>query len=64
VIFGESEAEIYQAIQDNGNVQFFANTAQEPDSTRPGGLADSILDPVSLFLNKSFSFISKLHLFS
>jgi hypothetical protein len=61
--FGESEAEIYQAIQDNGNVQFFANTEDTPDSARPGGLADSILDPVSPFLNASYYNISKLLFF-
>ena len=45
---GESEADIYQAMQNNGNVQYFGNTPDIGDSTRPGGLADSILDPVFL----------------
>ena len=44
--FGESEAEIYQSIQDNGSVQYLGNTPDMGSSTRPGGLADSILDPV------------------
>jgi len=44
--YGESEADIYQSIQDNGNVQYFGNTFDMGSSTRPGGLADSILDPV------------------
>lgn len=48
--FGESEADIYQSIQDNGNVQYFGNTGDIGNSTRPGGLADSILDPVFCFL--------------
>ena len=42
----ESEAAIYQAIQDNGAAQYFGNTDDMPDSTRPGGLADSIIDTV------------------
>ena len=44
--FGESEEDIYQGMQDNGNVQYFGNTPDTGNSTRPGGLADSILDPV------------------
>ena len=45
-LYGESEVNIYQSIQDNGNVQYFGNTFVMGNSTRPGGLADSILDPV------------------
>ena len=44
--WGESEEDIYQGMQDNGNVQYFGNTPDTGNSTRPGGLADSILDPV------------------
>ena len=44
--YGESEADVYQGIQDNGNVQYYGNTFDIGSSTRPGGLADSILDPV------------------
>ena len=46
--FGESEADIYQSIQDNGNVQYYGNTPDIGNSTRPGGLADNIIDPVSI----------------
>ena len=44
--YEESEADIYQGIQANGNVQYYGNTFDMGSSTRPGGLADSILDPV------------------
>lgn len=44
--FGESEADIYQSIQDNGSVQYLGNTPDMGNSTRPGGIADIILDPV------------------
>ena len=47
--FGESEADIYQSIQDNGSIQYFGNTPDIGNSTRPGGLADSILEPVAFF---------------
>ena len=49
--YGESETDIYERIQDNGNVQYFGNTFDMGSSTRPGGLADSILDPVYIALS-------------
>ena len=45
-VYGEYEAEFYEGIQANGNVQYYGNTFDMGNSTRPGGLADSILDPV------------------
>ena len=45
--FGESEEAIYGQVRDNGAAQYFGNTPQEGDTTRPGGLADQTLDVVS-----------------
>lgn len=43
---GESETAIYEGIQENGSAQYFGNTPSETNNTRPGGLADSIIDQV------------------
>ena len=43
---GESESAIYESIQKNGSAQYFGNTPSETNNTRPGGLADSIIDQV------------------
>merc|ERR1712018_943247 len=46
--FGESEADIYQSIQDNGNIQYFGNTPDIGNSTRPGVLQTAFLNRFSL----------------
>ena len=41
----EEEAPLYEAVGDEP--QYFANTFDVPDTLRPGGIADELIDTVS-----------------